>query len=324
MSPVDISIIIVSWNAKQLLLNCLESIRSTAAGVSCEVIVVDNASSDGSPEAVRSQHPWVRLIETGANLGFAKGNNVGIREGLGRHYALINSDVILKPGCLQKLTSFMDQHPEVGLVGPRLFNGDGTFQASCRFQPRLGNHFARAVFLNTSLADPVYWESKTAEVEVLAGAFWVARREAVTQVGPLDEAFFFYGEDIDWCHRFRAAGWKVCFHPEAEAIHYGDGSAGADPMRFNAELRRATLQVWEKYHNRTSTMAYLFGGMLYHVLRIAASGVRWLSSPGNREGSAAKWKQHWCSLRWLAGIFALRTLGRNSNTQVAGQHAVRV
>lgn len=323
MDAVDISIIIVSWNAKQALLNCLESIRSTAASLDCEVLVVDNASSDGSPKAVREQYPWVRLIETGANLGFAKGNNVGIREGRGRYFTLINSDVVLKPDCLQKLIGFMDSHPEVGLAGPRLYNGDGTFQASCRFEPRLANHFARAVFLNTSLANPAYQGSVTVEIEILAGAFWIARPEAVKQVGLLDETFFFYGEDVDWCRRFRTAGWKVCFYPEAEAIHYGGGSSTADPSRFNAELQRAMLRVWEKYHNWTSTLIYLLVGMLYHFLRIPVSGLRCLRRSG-RAANVAKWKQHWNSLWWLVGVFAARATGRRKIDPESAMRAVRV
>jgi hypothetical protein len=295
----DVSIVIVSWNARAYLVQCLKSIEATAGGTSYEVLVVDNASSDSSPDAVREgSFRSVRLIETGANLGFARGNNVGLKLCSGRYYALINSDVELKEGCLQRLIAYMDANVDVGLAGPRLFNADGSYQASCRFEPRLSNHLARALFFNTSLADPAYKGAATTEVEVLAGAFWIARREAVEQVEFLDEAFFFYGEDVDWCRRFRDAGWRVCFHPEAEAIHFGGASSDADPARFNLELQRAVLQLWEKYHGRLSTLAFLLIGLLYHGLRVIGCVLRLKPRTGNEPDHKRKLRRHISALQW--------------------------
>lgn len=304
---MDISIIIVSWNARDYLINCLNSITETVGNLSYEVFVVDNASHDGSPEAVRAAAlPHVKLIETGANLGFAKANNIAIRQSHGKYCCLINSDVIVKPDCLQRLFTFMESHGEIGLAGPRLLNRDGTYQSSCRRQPTLATHFARAIFINTSVADPAYKGDNPSEVGVLAGSFWIARRESFEEVGLLDEAFFFYGEDHDWCERYWAAGWKVCFYPGAQAIHFGGASSAADPFRFNTELQKAVLQHWEKYHGRISTLAYLLIGVLYHGLRLGCRSLRLVLPVGDRTATLTKWKQHWASLRWLRGAVTAR------------------
>ena len=296
----DLSIVIVSWNARSHLIDCLKSIEDTGSGLAYEVIVVDNASSDGSPEAVRQGgFRSVRLVEANANLGFAKGNNIGIKQGSGRYYCLINSDVIVLPGCLQGMLSFMETHPAIGLAGPRLLNGDGSYQASCRVMPRLGNHLARALFINTSLADRNCKRDASAEVELLAGSFWVARREAVAQVGLLDEQFFFYGEDIDWCKRFHQAGWRLCFHPRARAVHFGNASSDTAPDWFNLQLRRASLQLWQKYNGRLATAAYLLICILHHFLRVGYCELRaWFDGARQRQWRD-KLKQHLASLQWL-------------------------
>jgi hypothetical protein len=145
---MDVSIVIVSWNARDYLVKCLRSIEETRGTLTLEVIVVDNASSDGSPEAVAGQFPWVQLIQTGANLGFARGNNVGIVRSTGRYVYLINSDVVLLKGCLQGLVEFMDAHPAVGLAGPRILNADRTFQISMRRSPSLWANWGQAFFLD--------------------------------------------------------------------------------------------------------------------------------------------------------------------------------
>lgn len=294
----DLSVVIVSWNARRHLCDCLRSIEETRGDLALETIVVDNASSDGSPEAVKEAFPGVRLIEAGSNLGFARGNNLGIRHSRGRYLFLINSDVVLHAGCLQALLAFMDTHPDVGLAGPRLLNADGSMQVSCRFQPTLANHLGRALFLNTALADPAYRKDIVSDVQVITGAFWVARREAVETVGGLDEAFFFYGEDLDWCLRFQRAGWRLCFFPGAFAVHFGGASSANDAARFSAELQRARLRLWEKYHGRLSSLLYLAIEMLYHVLRLVTLAVRRISAASRRSAHHDRRLVHRASLAW--------------------------
>lgn len=254
---MDVSIIIVSWNARDYLIKCLNSIAGTRGSLSLEVIVVDNASSDGSPEAVAGQFPWAQLIQTGANLGFARGNNVGIMRSKGRYICLINSDIVLLDGCLQRLVEFMDANQRVGLVGPRILNEDRTLQISMRRSPSVWGNWAHAVFLDrmpflSVLFPPIEivpsHDDNIREVPVLYGMFWMASRDALRDVGGLDEDYFMYGEDLDWCRRFHAANWKVMHYPFSEAIHFGGGSSKIAPLKYFIESRRSRLLYFQKNH----------------------------------------------------------------------------
>jgi GT2 family glycosyltransferase len=186
----ELSVVIVSWNARSFLEECLDSL-SRGVSRTCEVTVVDNASSDGSSEMVAERFPWVALIQAGENLGFAKGNNLGINRSRGKYIALVNSDVKVLSGCLDQLTAFLDQHPDVGMVGPRIMYGDGRLQSSCRRFPNLWNSACDAFGLNKLFPRSRLFAGEqmsyfacdhTRGVEVLAGCFIVARREAVNHV----------------------------------------------------------------------------------------------------------------------------------------------
>jgi hypothetical protein len=297
----DVSIVIVSWNARAHLEACLKSIQRAAAGLSVETIVVDNGSADGSPELVRERFPWVRLTETGANLGFSKGNNVGIAQAEGRYLCLVNSDVVVLDGCLPSLVAFMDRESRVGLAGPRLLNSDGSLQASCRYFPTIWNHLGRLIGVNRSLAHPACRATEPSEVDVLAGAFWLARATAVDQVGVLDERFFIYGEDLDWCKRFREAGWRTVYFPEAKAIHHGGASSSVEPARFSRELQYASLQLWRKHYGTWANACYLASTFLSSASRAAiyAMAARF-ASPGQRDEWVTKRSMHWQTVRWLA------------------------
>jgi GT2 family glycosyltransferase len=206
-----------------------------------EVIVVDNASSDGSPEAVRANYPAVQLICNSGNDGFARGNNIGIRASQGEYLFLVNSDVVVSDGCFEKLLRYMDGHPEIGMLGPRILGSDGKVQRNCMGFPSLWNTLCRAVALDTLFPQSqlfgshflTFWNfDDTRPVDVINGCFWVLKRSAVDEVGLLDERFFMYGEDVDWCKRFRQKGWKVVFFGEAEALHYGGASSANAPIKF--------------------------------------------------------------------------------------------
>jgi GT2 family glycosyltransferase len=254
----EISVIIVSWNASGYLEKCLESLSSGVART-YEVIVVDNNSSDGSATMVMNKFPWVKLIQTGANLGFAKGNNIGIKNSRGEYLALINSDALALPGCLDALSRFLDDHPDVGMVGPRVMYGDRRLQSSCRRFPTLWNNACEVLLLNRLFprieflaGEHMFYFSydRTREVEVLVGCFILARRNAINQFGLFDEAFFFYGEDIDWSRRCWQSGWRVMFYPGAEAIHFCGGSSTNSRVRFSVAQQTARLQLWAKYRSR--------------------------------------------------------------------------
>ncbi len=301
-----ISVIIVSWNARRHLENCLNALRLHAGRCVQEIIVVDNASSDGSPELVERSFPEVRLIRAGENLGFARANNLGMRVAGGSLLALINSDVIVHPQCFDRLAQFMESHPDVALVGPKVLGGDGQVQLTCGVVPTVWNLFCRAVALDrlpgrwrwfTGL-EMRHWDyERTGEVGVLSGCFWLVRRAAIEQVGGLDEGFFFYAEDVDWCKRFRDAGWKVVYCPAGSVTHFGGGSSANAPVRYSIEMLRANLRYWQKHHGWTGRSAYFLFALAHHGLRFLLRGLR---RPFVRsEPRDPKLDEHAACLRWL-------------------------
>jgi GT2 family glycosyltransferase len=303
-----ISVIIVSWNAKAYLDRCLQTLHEHAPGYPMEVLVVDNDSSDGSPEMVAEKYPQVRLIPTGANLGFAKANNVGLRQSRGRYLALINSDVEVLADCIHRLVEYCEGRPEVGMVGPRVIGADGKLQRSCRGFPTVWNMFCRAFALDAIFPKRPWftgyllqhWSQECErEVDILSGCFWLARRQAVEQVGLLDESFFMYGEDMDWCKRFWLGGWKLVFVPSAQSIHYGGASSSNAPVRFYIEKQRADLQYWRKHHRWFAQQCYFMVSCLQHLLRITGYAVGLLFPAKDRKLKRMKVLRSIRCLHWL-------------------------
>lgn len=304
----DVSVIIVSWNAKAHLLNCLHSLIDTANGYSQELIVVDNASSDGSPDVVASQFPAVKLIKNAENLGFAKANNIGMQTSRGRYVCLINSDVIVLEGCIEKLMAFMDENHNVGMTGPRILNPDHSLQVQCRRFPTIWNNICQALGFNklfpksAIFSEPFmnYWaHDKVQKVDVITGCFWMVRRKAVDKVGLLDEDFFIYAEDIDWCKRFNKAGWDVLFYPEAEAIHIGGASSDNAPIKFYLEMQKADLQYWRKHHGKLGQASYLVLIFLRHMLRMPSGALQYIVVPSKRKSASYKLRRNLACLGWL-------------------------
>lgn len=305
---LDFSIIIVSWNAKKYLAECLQSISEETANHHSEIIVVDNASTDGSPEYVRKRFPNIKLICNDANVGFAKANNIGIRQSTGKYKFLINSDVIVLKGCFDKMLEYMDQHSETGMLGPRILNPDGTLQPSCMGFPNLWNNFCRAFALDSFFPKSRLFGGRLMAfsphdticgAEVLNGCFWMVRQEALDQVGLLDENFFIYGEDNDWCKRFGDAGWKVVFFPGAEAIHYGGASSSNAPVRFYIEMHRANLQYYKKHHNRLSLIGFILITWVHQLARVFGQAILYIINPSKKIQAAFKIKNSVACIRWL-------------------------
>jgi GT2 family glycosyltransferase len=277
---MELSVLIVNWNTRDLLAQCLTSIVSDPtwlAGYSAEVWVVDNASSDGSPEMVREQFPWVKLIENGENVGFARANNQAIRRSSGAYLLLLNSDTAVKPHAVQRLLSFMAEHPEVGAAGARLFYADGTMQTSCYPAPSLSRELWRLFHLDALWPYSAYrvgsWDFvKTHPVDVLLGACLMLRREVVDQVGLLDETYFMYSEEVDLCHRIRQAGWLIRWVPEAEVIHFSGQSTKQAAVDMFLQLYHGKLRYFRKHHGRTA-------GWLYRFILCAAAVTRLLITP---------------------------------------------
>ncbi|EIC28188.1 glycosyltransferase family 2 protein [Methylomicrobium album] len=302
-----VSVIIVSWNARDYLKKCLKSLAGGMCSYPMEIIVVDNASSDGSAECVAAEFPHVRLIRNADNLGFAKANNIGVVASRGQYLAFINSDVEVLPDCLTRLVDYVEAHPEVGMAGPFIIGGDGRMQRSCRGFPGVWNMFCRALALDTlfrsvrlfSGYSMAYWSQDSLRpVDILSGCFWLVRRPALDRVGLLDEAFFIYGEDMDWCKRFWKHGWKVVFYPEAKAIHYGGASSSNAPVRFYIERQKADLQYWRKHHSPPAVAAYLLISCLHMALRLAGYACVMLLDPATQSGKY-KMKRSWACLKWI-------------------------
>jgi GT2 family glycosyltransferase len=306
-----VSIVIVSWNAKRYLAECLESLQRQCGEVRPEVIVVDNASSDGSPELVASQFPHVRLIRNVENAGFARANNAGIALSTGEYVCLVNSDVRFVSNCFAPMLRYMQEHPEVALLGPKMLSAEGEVRRSTMRFPTLWNSYCRAlgldgifrksrIFGGQLMAD--FDHQTTRDAEVLNGWFWMARRSALEEVGLLDEQFFMYGEDIDWCYRFRQAGKRIIFFAGAEAIHYGGASSGNAPVRFYLEMYRAGWQFWHKHHGRMAQAGFLTSIGLHHILRTAGYSLLYLARPGLRAASGLKISRSLACLRWLGSV----------------------
>src|SRR5580698_3467772 len=276
ITPVDISIVIVAWNAKHYLELCLESLAAAPPRRSMEIIVVDNASADGTAEMIEAQFPYVKLIRSSENLGFAKGNNVGIRQCRGRYIALVNPDVIVFPGCLDALSDFLDQNPKVGNVGPRVLNPDMTMQSTCRRFPTLWNNFCSATRLESAFKGNRFFagehmfyfpHDRTLQVDVLVGCFSMIRRETFNDVGLLDEDLFMYGDDVDWCRRCWNAGWQVVFFPGARALHDRGKITAPYPVRFAVAQQRSILYYWAKHHGRLRLLGIRNVLFCHHLMR---------------------------------------------------------
>jgi hypothetical protein len=311
---VDVSVIIVNRNTGKKLYDCLKSVFEQSNNCTIEVIVVDNASSDNSQLMVKSEFPLVHLIENKQNIGFARANNIGIKNSTGRYLALINSDVVVFKDCIEKLILRMDENADVGIAGPKILNTDNSLQPSCRRFPSLWNNFCQAVGLDIVFPrssffggwSMKYWaHDSTKSIDALSGCFWMVRRTALDDVGLLDERFFMYGEDLDWCRRFHDAGWDVCFYPDAQAVHYGGASSAMAPIRFYLEMQKADLQYWEKHHGRLKQVCYGLIIFLRHLIRIVLFAVIYLVRPQSRSRTSFKLRRSIACIQWL---LRLRTI----------------
>ena len=279
---MDLSIIIVSWNTRDLLAQCLQSVYDTVHGLEFQVFVVDNASSDGSAAMVRERFPQVRLIENTKNVGFARANNQAIREAGGQYILLLNSDARVMGDSVLQMARFMDGRAEVGIVGPPLVFPDGRPQLAWGPLPSLASE-VWSLFGLDRLRSSGAWRSDSSqrflETGWVSGACMMVRRRVIEQVGLLDEEYFMFSEEIDLCYRARKAGWKIIHLPTALAIHVGGGSTGLTAKRI-LMLYRGKLQYFAKHHGDRARKL-LLGAMwaatglkiiVYTLLRVLSLG----------------------------------------------------
>jgi GT2 family glycosyltransferase len=271
-----VSLCLVSWNCRDDLLACLESIPAAAADLAVQVILVDNASSDGTVEAVEERFPHVQLIPNPANRGFAAGTNQALAEASGEYLLLLNPDTVLPPGALVGLAAFADAHPEAGVVAPKLLNPDGSLQQSCRRFPTA----AAALFRHTVLgrlfprnpwaaeyvmADWAHEEAR--QVDWVSGACLMIRRNLYEAIGPLDEGFFWGSEDVDYCYRAHQAGRKVLYTPTPAITHKIGASTNKAQVRTIINFHRSMLRLYRKHIARS---ALDFGVIAFGVAARAA------------------------------------------------------
>jgi len=260
---VDISFVIVNWNTRELLIDCLHSLQNAVGSCRYEVFVVDNGSRDGSPDAVRRRFGHqVQLIANSENLGFARANNQALRRATGTYIVLLNSDTILQPDTIQGLIAFLDRHAEAAMVGPRMIGGDGRLQNSYDNFPCLATELLNKSVLRMMFPGRFSGKSATAsepfEVDSLIGACVAVRRKALEEVGLFDEDYFFFLEETDWCLRMRKAGWKIVHHPGVSIVHLQGQSKKRRPSLAWIEYYRSLYTFFKKHRSRSA----------YTVLRI--------------------------------------------------------
>jgi GT2 family glycosyltransferase len=289
IAPETLSIIIVSWNTRNLLADCLESVSLdlSTSHLSAEVVVVDNASHDGTADMVRSRFGWARLIANSDNLGFARANNQALRTTTGRYVLLLNPDTRLEPGALQTMVGFLDQHPFAGAIGSRLLNEDGSLCTSCQPAPTLTREAWRLFHLDRVYPLAVYsmdnWSPDAPRpVDVIQGASMLLRRSALERVGPLDEDYFIYSEEVDLCYRLRRSGWQIWWVPQATVLHYGGRSTRQVAAAMFLRLYQGKVLYFRKNHGGASASRYKLILAAAALGRLLVTPLAWLRDEPQR------------------------------------------
>ena len=274
-SQYDLSICIPTLDAQDLLRDCLRSIYTLTHTITFEITVVDNGSQDGTLDMLRTEFPSVRVIANDHNAGFTKPTNQALRASTGRYRLLLNNDTVILPDALDQLVAFADAHPEIGIVTPKVLNRDGTLQKQCRrglatpwelfcyfsgLAARYPNDPRYAGYLVTYLD-----ENETHQVQAVSGSCMLVRSQVIEKIGLLDERFFAYQEDTDFCFRAGQAGWQVYYYPQAQIIHYaGHGGSRSQVYRSIWEWHRSYFLYYRK--NLASRYFFLFNWFYYLVM----------------------------------------------------------
>jgi N-acetylglucosaminyl-diphospho-decaprenol L-rhamnosyltransferase len=275
---VKVSAVLVSYNTKELTLKAISHLlRDSESQDSCELILVDNDSTDGTVVAVQSAYPDVQIIKNHENVGFGKANNQAFEVCSGEYVLLVNTDAFVHPGCSQGLTKYLDTHPDVAVVAPRVLNQDGSLQSSvhpfptplrCWIENLWMNPLVKNVF---ALRDWRSWKhDDTREVPWVIGACMLVRKSVIESVGGFDEQFFMYSEETDWQHRIRKAGWTIWFVHDAEVTHLGGASGGTESL--SSRTRTAFFESLDYYvlknHSWLGLLCFRAGMFVGSLLRV--------------------------------------------------------
>ncbi len=303
---IDLSVIIVNWNTRELLRNCLISLREHLEALSVEVFVVDNGSNDGSIEMTRTEFPEVVLIENGENLGFARANNLAMKRAAGRFFLLLNSDTIVRAGAIEGLIETMEGDSSIGIAGLQLLNEDGSLQNSISNYPSLLSELSNKSLLRLLFPSAFPGKERLAstplQVQSVIGACMLVRREAAEEVGLLDEDYFFFLEETDWCLRMHQAGWKVVHDPRYAIYHLQGKSAGKVNVRARIEYWRSRYAYFRKHFGVGSRIALGVGLMFRLSISLLSSLLANLFTGFLRPKMRRKLAVYWKVLLWhLAG-----------------------
>ncbi len=268
---MDVSVLILNYNTCQLTLDCIASVYRSATKYAYEIIVVDNHSTDDSTVRIPATYPNVVFIANPDNGGFAKGNNIGMKLAQGRYTLLLNSDTIVEPDTLETMVSFMDSHPRAGAAGCKIILPDGSLDKACkRGFPTPSASFYYAFGLSKLFPDNPKFNGyqlgylspdECYQVDSLVGAFMLVRREVIEQIGGLDEEFFMYGEDIDWCYRIKEAGWEIHYRGDTFIVHYKGASSRRKPFKIIYEFHRAMWLFHRKHYRKR--YSFITNGAVY-------------------------------------------------------------
>jgi N-acetylglucosaminyl-diphospho-decaprenol L-rhamnosyltransferase len=282
---MDLSVAIVNWNTRHLLDRCLKSVSETTDGIEFEVIVVDNASTDGSAAMVREKWPRVKLIENKENLGFARANNQAYEISSGRHFMMLNPDTVVMSNPAA-VVSYLDTNGLVGAVGCKCLNPDGSIQQNwCDYYPG-----AALDFLPEKLRNPIVRAlyrrapDSTFETKWVGGQCMTVKRKCIDEVGVMDAGYFMYTEETDWCFRIRAEGWKVCHCPEMTIVHLGGQSTKQDDLRMLVELYRSKTRFIRRNKSALESSLFKMGLWLRTLAFVSALAVL----PGRKSGAAKR------------------------------------
>jgi GT2 family glycosyltransferase len=274
---MDVSIIIINWNTKDLLRDCLDSVIEQTSKVDYEIIVVDNNSTDDSVQMVKNDFKQVILIENPDNRGFAAANNQAMKIAKGRYVLLLNSDTVVLDKAIEKTIEFSAKNPKVAATGCKVLNPDGSLQRTCFMFPSVLNMFLSSTYLYKLFPKSrffgreqmTWWDRDDArEVDVVTGCFMLVRKDAIENVGLMDEDYFMYGEETDWCFRFKKNGWKNMFTPVGQIIHYGGQSTSQVKAEMILQLRGSILLFIKK---NKGILSHIFARVfvaLFFFLRI--------------------------------------------------------
>lgn len=292
-----ISAVIVSFNTRAMTLDCLQTLIKALAGLSAEIVVVDNASHDGSADAITASFPGVHLLRNERNAGFGAANNLGMQAARGEFFLLLNSDAFPEPDAIRALVDFLHAHPRAGVAGPRTLNGDGSLQISCYKLPSPAHAWLENLWLSSGYSR--WAHDRQRAVEFVIGACMLVRRAVVDEVGGFDEQFFMYSEEADWQRRMHDRGWGVFFVPEARVVHLGGASGANDRARINRYFFESLDRYVKKHHGFVGLLA-LRSAMTIGCLVRAALWTAKALQPSQRERALAKVRLHiWLVVRQL-------------------------